>query len=45
MEDAAKVAFEQKNPENLLYLQRRCADQPHLVEKINKYIAQLNTRK
>lgn len=44
-EEAAKIAFEQKNQEGLLYLQRRCANQVQVVEKINMFIMQLNSRK
>ncbi|KAF5305511.1 hypothetical protein FQA39_LY01602 [Lamprigera yunnana] len=44
-EEAAHIAFEQKDVQGLLYVQSKCQSQVHLIEKINNFISQLGTRK
>lgn len=43
-EDAARLAFEQRDADALLYVQRRCGNGPS-ADKVNSYVSLLNTRK
>lgn len=43
-EEAAKLAYEQRDVDALLYVQRRCGGGP-AAEKVVGYVAQLNARK
>lgn len=45
LEEAARIAFEQKDVQNLLYVQSKCTSLSSLSEKINTFIAQLDNRK
>lgn len=46
LEDAAQIAFEQKDPEALMYVQSSCGNQDrNVVEKVSAYLAQLNSKK
>ncbi|RZC42147.1 vacuolar protein sorting-associated protein 16 -like protein, partial [Asbolus verrucosus] len=45
LEEAAKIAFEQKDIQSLLYVQSKCASQSSLSEKVNSFIMQLDNRK
>ncbi|KAK4881688.1 hypothetical protein RN001_005007 [Aquatica leii] len=43
LEEAAQIAYEQRDIQGLLYVQSKC--QPVLAEKINAYVSQLGARK
>ncbi|XP_022919610.2 vacuolar protein sorting-associated protein 16 homolog [Onthophagus taurus] len=45
LEEAAKIAFEQRDIQSLLYVQSKYPSQSPLSEQINGFIAQLGTRK
>ncbi|KAF2892196.1 hypothetical protein ILUMI_13977 [Ignelater luminosus] len=45
LEEAAQIAFEQKDIQGLLYVQSKASRNSHLVEKINGLISQLGARK
>ncbi|EFA13302.2 Vacuolar protein sorting-associated protein 16 homolog-like Protein [Tribolium castaneum] len=45
LEDAAKIAFEQKDIQSLLYVQTKCPSNSSLSEKVNSFIMQLDNRK
>lgn len=44
-EDAAKIAYAQKDVQGLQYVQSKCVAQPTLYEKINGMIIQLDLRR
>ncbi|KAK9730593.1 Vps16, N-terminal region [Popillia japonica] len=45
LEDAAKIAYEQRDIQSLLYVQSKCPAQSDLSEQINAYISQLGAKK
>lgn len=46
LEDAAQIAYEQRDIQNLMQIQLKCAgDNPPLHEKINTFISALGVRK
>ncbi|CAH2009591.1 unnamed protein product [Acanthoscelides obtectus] len=46
LEEAAEVAFQQRDLQSLLYMQNKCGNQStSLPEKINNMITQLDTRR
>ncbi|VEN47400.1 unnamed protein product [Callosobruchus maculatus] len=46
LEEAADVAFQQRDLQGLMYVQSKCGNQfPSLLEKINNMISQLDTRR
>lgn len=44
LEEAADIAFEQRDLQSLLNIQSRCTPQSNLSEKINGLISQLGTK-
>lgn len=46
LEQAAQVAFEQKDHEALMYVQSNCGpDDKNVTDKVNSFLAQLNKKK
>nr|CAI5861347.1 unnamed protein product [Callosobruchus analis] len=46
LEEAAEVAFQQRDLQGLLYVQNKCGNQfPSLLEKINNMVSQLESRR
>lgn len=45
LDEAAQIAFEQRDIQGLLYVQSKSAPMSPLSDKINNYMSQLSTRK
>lgn len=46
LEQAAQVAFEQKDHEALMYVQSNCGpDDKNVTDKVNSFLSQLNKKK
>lgn len=45
LEEAALIAFEQKDLDGLHDVQQKCINKPAILKTVNTFIAQLNTKK